>query len=322
MTIAADRGSDRAITAHGRAMGCRVHVTVSARPEVVDRLLAGAFTRLRHLEEHWSRFLPDSDVSRLNRADGRWTSVDPSTVVLVREMAAGVRSTTGAFDPTLLVGVVGLGVAAAWDRHGDRAATTTDRSAWIDETAVDPDGPQIRLPAGLQLDAGAIGKGLAADLVAAELAAGGATGARVAVGGDLRVLMPSTIEVQSPSWTGAIDHIAIAAGGVATSGTGRSAGGGRRRLGGPVVDPRTSRPVDRPAAADIVQVTVAAATAAQAEVLATAVLVDGDRCPDDGDDDLDARGIGVLAVRADGGVVANSSWRALRVSREPASLSP
>jgi thiamine biosynthesis lipoprotein len=224
-----------------------------------------------------------------------------------------VRATAGSFDPTLLTGVIGLGPARWWSGRDGEATTTLDhtngRSDWIDETIVDADGLRIRLPAGVQLDGGAIGKGLAADLVAADLLAWGATGVRVVVGGDLRVVSPSVIAVRAPGWDGVIDHVAIADGGLATSGTGPAPGGVGHR-GRPVVDPRTGCPVSRVAAPDIVQVSVATRAAADAEVLATAILVDGFASRD--------RLVGeaaVLAVRADGRLVANAAWRALRCPR-------
>src|SRR5688500_20036364 len=82
-----------------RAMGCRAALTVTTAAGDADRLVAAAAHRLRHLERCWSRFLPDSDISRLNRACGRPVAVDPSTITLLTEMAAGARATIGAFDP-------------------------------------------------------------------------------------------------------------------------------------------------------------------------------------------------------------------------------
>ena len=52
---------------------------------------------------------------------------------------------------------------------------------------IDRDHNTVALPAGVQLDLGGIGKGLAADLVASGLVERGALGACVALGGDVRV---------------------------------------------------------------------------------------------------------------------------------------
>ena len=95
-----------------RAMGSSVEVVVvGCRPELLDV----AKSSIDHHERHWSRFLPDSDISRLNHAAGSTVHIDPATVVLLRAMIDGWRATTGAFDPTLLAPLVGLGYAASWD---------------------------------------------------------------------------------------------------------------------------------------------------------------------------------------------------------------
>jgi thiamine biosynthesis lipoprotein len=53
--------------------------------------------------------------------------------------------------------------------------------------SVDLDAGTVDLPAGVRLDLGGVGKGLAADLVAEGLVDRGATGAAVGMGGDVRV---------------------------------------------------------------------------------------------------------------------------------------
>ena len=50
-----------------RAMGCRSSVVVEAAGGDVERLAELAMIRIARLEASWSRFLPDSDISRINR---------------------------------------------------------------------------------------------------------------------------------------------------------------------------------------------------------------------------------------------------------------
>src|SRR5258706_7126304 len=158
-----------------RAMGCSVHaVVVGGGPG----LLEVARTSIDHLERRWSRFLPDSDISRLNHAAGSTVHIDPATVVLLEAMIEGWRATAGAFDPTLLAPLVGLGYAASW--HEPAAVTALPSRALfrcgLDELVVDPGGHLATAPRGMCLDAGGIGKGLAADLVADGLMERGALG--------------------------------------------------------------------------------------------------------------------------------------------------
>ena len=231
-----------------RVMGCRGELGVAASPSEVPELNALGGQLLDHLERKWSRFLPDSDISLINRAGGVAVAVDPATIELLRQMAVGVRLTGGAFDPTLLGAIAGLGYGPAWNR-GQPCSPARDAphaSSWVDETVVDTTASTVVVPAGVQLDAGAIGKGLAADIVASELVAAGARAVRVSVGGDVRVTSPTVIGVANPLRRGAIvDHIVIAAGGVATSGIARSWTGPDGSRVHHVIDPKTARPVRR-----------------------------------------------------------------------------
>jgi len=99
----------------------------------------------------------------------------------------GWRVSHGAFDPTLLAPLVGLGYAASWQ---DSAKVTSLPGNARPRTALDElliDGNVVVAPAGTCLDPGGIGKGLAADLVARRLLEAGARGASVSIGGDVSV---------------------------------------------------------------------------------------------------------------------------------------
>ena len=139
------------------------------------------------------------------------------------------------------------------------------------------DHDAVTIPAGLGFDPGGIGKGLAADIVAGELIAAGATGACVNMGGDLRVIGASP---NGNGWTVAIDHpwssvpvalVGLTAGAVATSTVLRR----RWTIDGCVrhhlIDPSTSEP----STSDLALASVIAGTAWQAEVLAKAALLRG-----------------------------------------------
>ena len=96
---------------------------------------------------------------------------------------------------TLLAPLVGLGYAASW--HDAAAVTPVPSGALLrgdlDELIVDADGCLAAAPRGMCLDAGGIGKGLAADLVVDVLMERGALGASVSIGGDValaRALAP------------------------------------------------------------------------------------------------------------------------------------
>lgn len=74
------------------------------------------------LEDLWSRFIPTSEISRLNRARGRAVRVAPETRLLVRRAVEAWQSTSGRFDPTVYEALV----AAGYDRTFDRIAVAAE----------------------------------------------------------------------------------------------------------------------------------------------------------------------------------------------------
>lgn len=187
-------------------MGSRVHLVCLGSDEDV-RWAAHEVARLEAL---WSRFLPDSDVSRVNRAAGAGpVRVAPETFALVRDACAWWAATDGWFDPTVLGALVALGYDAPFAEVRARPArAAVVRSAprglpTLEIPVLHRGGPGIpapgcagirldaaastvALPAGVGLDLGGIGKGAAADRVVAGLAARGVPAACVSLGGDVR----------------------------------------------------------------------------------------------------------------------------------------
>jgi thiamine biosynthesis lipoprotein len=167
------------------------------------------------------------------------------------------------------------------------------------------------------LDAGGIGKGLAADMVVAELIASGARGASVSIGGDVAVRGAAP---QSDGWLiGVADpanldneasQLTMADGGVATSGTLRRRwhdldGGDVHHL----LDPATGRPAHLPR--EIIAVTVIAGTAAWAEVWTKAAVLRGAAMLAV----LDEHGLGAMLTYADATTSFNRAWSAYECSR-------
>jgi thiamine biosynthesis lipoprotein len=296
-----------------RSMGSEAHVVVVDGPA---SLVARARTRLGQLEASWSRFIPTSEISTCNDLAGTPVPVSAETALLIDTAIEGWHLSAGRFDPTVLGDVLRAGYEVTFERlhdplDGPRPAAPMLRQGCgeieierhFDGTAV------ITLRDGVGFDPGGVGKGLAADLVADELMAAGAGGACVNVGGDLAVrgLGPHgggwTITIDGPGVDDApLTSVALARGAVATSTTARrrwnTAGGTRHHL----IDPLTGEP----STSDVAQVTVIAATAWSAEVLAKASLLRGRRGVFDL---LDDRAHAGLAVTDDGAVLATPSLR-------------
>ncbi len=258
--------------------------------------------RLRTLEARWSRFLGDSDISRLNTAPATWVAVAPDTITLIESMRLAAQATGGAYDPTFLHELIETGYRASID-DPTRASVMIDLPCpglTVHDVAIDRASTSVLLPSGLALDPGGIGKGLAADLVVTELLATGTGGALVSVGGDLaaagRAPTPEgwTVHVEDPLDPGrTLVSLAVSAGGVATSSTRsrrwRSNGIERHH----VIDPATATT----STTDLAAVTVIANAGWLAEAHATGALLAGSGgvLPY-----LDAHGLAGIATTNDG----------------------
>ncbi|HEV7888694.1 MAG TPA: FAD:protein FMN transferase [Acidimicrobiales bacterium] len=177
-------------------MGTTVHLIVVGGPAP---LLDQAEARVEQLEARWSRFRPDSELCRLNAAAGRPAVVSDETFAVVQRAVEGWRHTEGRFDPTVFHAMV----AAGYDRTfpdvanaprpaetGTKTGTEVEHKPAPGCAGIDlaPSVNAVTLPPGVALDLGGIGKGYAADLIANHLIDGGAEGACVSIGGDLRCM--------------------------------------------------------------------------------------------------------------------------------------
>ncbi|MCX6520426.1 MAG: FAD:protein FMN transferase [Actinobacteria bacterium] len=282
-------------------MGGRGHLVVYG--EQGERLLDQGEARLRDLESKWSRFLPDSDITRANHAAGTPVEVSADTIAVVQRALDGWRQTNGRFDITMLPALVEIGYTHS-ALSAMAAPIVPGRVVGLSGMVmVDPARSTITAPATSAIDLGGIGKGFAADLVADELIAAGASGVLVNLGGDLTV---RGLPGDDTSWYLGIEdpsappkHVAllrVVTGGIATSGTTvrrwTSLDGSQRHH---LIDPTTAQP----ATTATLTATVLAADCATAEVYATAAMM------------LDARsavamldqlGLAGLVVGSDGGV--------------------
>jgi thiamine biosynthesis lipoprotein len=252
--------------------GATVTVRASGDAAVVGPGLRRARAVAEEVHLRLTRFDPGSDLCRLN--------ADPRELVpaapLVRRFAEAVHwagaTSGGLVDATCLPAVEAAGYRGHWT-PGTSAEDFEPfepepwEPAWA---AVTVEGDAVRRPPGTRLDSGGLGKGLAADLMAAALAVC-ATWA-VDCGGDLRVgglqAHERAIDIAAPDGSPEpIHRLRITRGAVATSGVTRRAWAAGHHL----VDPRTGRPAD----SGVLQATAVARTGLEAEVRAKTALLGG-----------------------------------------------
>ncbi len=267
-----------AVETRFRVMASEAQVIVVDGPPEAGNV---AHRALAELERAWSRFLASSDISRLNHHPGTAIAVDDVTLTLVDTMVQAWRDTSGLLDPTVLPALLETGYRCSID-DPDAATTLPDgfRSGDgnLDDVTVDRPGRTVMLPEGLVLDPGGIGKGLAADLVVAELLSRGAAGALVSVGGDLAAAGTPpppggwTIAVEDPLDPDAsLGRLEVSGGGVATASTLSRRWTHRGTARHHLIDPTTRMP----SSTDLAAATVIAPCGWRAEAHATAVLLGG-----------------------------------------------
>jgi thiamine biosynthesis lipoprotein len=244
---------------------------------------AEARALLGELEARWTRFDPDSDLSRLTGDPRRAVPAHLHVRALVRAGAWAGRISGGLVDMTLGDEVVRAGYAGHWVGEtvplAEALAAAPPRAVAAPHPAgrwralgVDARAQTVHRPAGAALDSGGLGKGLAADLVAERL-----QDLRyvVDVGGDLAVghggCGAHEIAVEDPLRPGATLHrLALGGGGVATSGIHRRLWlDGDGRPAHHLLDPATGRP----AWTGLLAVTAVGRTALEAEVTAKVALL-------------------------------------------------
>jgi FAD:protein FMN transferase len=228
--------------------------------------------------DRFTRFDPDSELSRLNADHRAAIPVTPMMARLAAAVADAALATGGLVDGTLLDEVGEAGYRADLGVPLDLATALLlappRRPAGARSPApylrVDFEAMVLRRPPGLRLDSGGLAKGLFADAVAETL---GRRTFAIDCAGDVRVGgRARRVDVESPFDGSVIHRVDLANAGVATSGIGRRSWlDGRGKPAHHLLDPATGRP----AFTGIVQATAVAPTALEAEIRAKAALLSG-----------------------------------------------
>lgn len=251
-------------------MGGNFHIDIVGGSEDI---MESAIELLANLELKWSRFLDDSEISRLNWAQGEAVKVSDCTLLLVEKLVEGWHATGGVFDPTTLPRTLANGYAQS---HSDQSRVTTLPSTafWpgdVERIVINHEKSLVKLPMGTTLDPGGLGKGLAADLVVEYIMNNGALGAMVNANGDVRVTGESP---DGKAWRIGIEHpmnskqeinqVQIVDGAIVTSSRVHKVWTSESGVTHHLINPKSGLSADT----KVLTATVISATAAQGEVLA------------------------------------------------------
>jgi FAD:protein FMN transferase len=246
------------IAACFRAMGTTVAVTADDEAGVeATRTLFG------EVEAALSRFIPTSELSVVNASVDRSVRVG-RMLAEVLDVASDLRGRTrGLVDIGVGAEVVAWGYDRSFEAMPDIVASSPSAlpGGWWEI-----DGDTLTRSPGTSIDLGGVAKGWTCDL-----AVDRGLALMVSAGGDVRsAIDEALVEVSDPAGA-VVAAVHLGQGALATSTTAR-----RRWVAGDlaahhIIDPRTGNPARTP----VVSATVIAATAAEAEAGAKAVLIRG-----------------------------------------------
>ena len=269
----------RKLSFHALGTQCEVQYAAPGGDGQAAGFERAAVAWVAAFEAKYSRFRPDSLVSRINAAAGQqWVAVDAEMEGLLKLCDTMYFLTQGVLDPTALP------LIRLWNYKADHprvptAAEIEAARAMVGWKKVQRTPGRIFLPApGMALDFGGFGKEYAVDIVAQIALDHGIGSALVDFGHDLRAIgrppgRPAWhIGLEDPRRPGTADgSIGVTGKGVASSGDYLRCFviGGKRY--GHIIDPRTGWPV----ANGCLQATVIAGSCLQAGILSTTAFVLG-----------------------------------------------
>lgn len=264
------------------AMSCPCEIrVVGADEQQVHGAARAGIEEVRRIEQKYSRYRPDSLLSRINAAAGGHNPVqiDEETHALMQLGGHLHRASEGRFDLTSGV------LRRAWDFRARRVPSQAQIDALLplvcwDRVSLGPE--HMHLPRhGMELDLGGLGKEYAADRAADVCLALGMYGGFVDLGGDIRVIGPRPagsgwcLGIRDPMNAGSISgELTLTSGAVATSGDYERGFVADGRHYSHLLDARTGWPVDHWRS-----VSVVAPTALSAGMLATLGMLMGETAP-------------------------------------------
>lgn len=258
------------------AMDTFMTMTIYNQPgDVAQRRLRQAAELLQELEGLLSVTDEDSEIYTANHSGGAPAALSDDTRQLLEEALALCEETEGALDVTVYPLVRAWGFTTGEYRVPEEAELSALLEN-VDYTRVALDGNTLALPAGMELDLGAVAKGYAGDRIMDLFRSTGMVYSIVELGGNVQALgtkpdgSPWRVAVQAPEggYAGALEIVGKA---VVTSGGYQRYFEQDGQIYCHIMDPATGRPVEN----GLASVTIVADRGIQADALSTALFVMG-----------------------------------------------
>lgn len=253
------------------------YMTFTAYGEGAEEALDQAREEIRGLESAWSVTDEESEIWQVNHSEGNPVTLSEDTAAVVQFALDMAAKTDGALEPTIYP------VLSAWGFTTDENRIPDDDEIKgllenVGYEKVELNGNEIRLPQGMELDLGAVGKGYAGDLTAALLEEDGITSALLDIGGNIQAIGSRPdgsdwrLGIRSPFGEGMLGALSVSDCAVVTSGNyERYFVGEDGKEYGHIIDPETGYPVDN----GLASVTIIADEGKMGDALSTSMFVKG-----------------------------------------------
>jgi FAD:protein FMN transferase len=270
-----------------RAMNTTILLAAEGERAIEGMQAAKAF--IDECEQRFSRFLPASELTDLNRSAGDWVPVSTDLMEMLEAAQKYHQETRGIFDPSILPHLKQAGYDRSMDEirsHGvaeSVSALNRPSKQAFGKVELDPITSQVRLPAEMEIDLGGIAKGWIVKQAAALLHQYSEV-CGVSAGGDILFIgqpqdgLGWDVYLEDPrDPSQMLAQLNIPFGAVATSSVMKRSWQKENQTQHHLIDPRTGEP----AQTEWLSVTVICPDIIVADVYAKTILIGGRHIADD-----------------------------------------
>ena len=275
--IGRQRNTERSQAKEREFFAMDTYMTFTAYGQEADTALQAAEEEIHKLEGEWSVTDENSEIYKINHSQGAPVMLSQDTEKILDFALEMARQTDGALDPTIYP------IMTAWGFTTDqnRIPSSEEIESLLENVGYEQavlNGNQIQLPAGMELDLGAVGKGYAGDLAAEILKDRGITSALLDIGGNIQAVGSRPdgsdwrLGIRNPFGEGQVGVLFVSDRAVVTSGNyERYFAGDDGQIYGHIIDPSTGYPADT----GLASVTIIAEEGKVGDALPTAMFVKG-----------------------------------------------
>lgn len=253
------------------------YLTFQAYGDQADIALEEAKKKVLELEQKWSVTDESSEIYQMNHSNGTDVTLSEETKEVIEFALQMAEQTDGNLEPSLYPVLAAWGFTTEENRiPGKNEIQTLLQS--VGYKKIQLNGNQIRIPEGMELDLGAVGKGYAGDEAAETLKKNGITSALLNLGGNVQAIGSKPdgsnwrIGIRNPFGEGNLGILEVSDRAVVTSGNYEHYFVGEDgKTYGHILNPFTGNPVEN----ELMSMTIVAEQGKEGDALSTALFVMG-----------------------------------------------